>query len=233
MAACAAPKSYPPAVTFMSSIVVPCVPPQGTTYAKPIISRLRCEREMTRQSAQRPIRPLSEKGQFRTHAPQQSAMLFDHSVCATKSPGSRASPCTIWRSVLLNGDDHPVAARGPASPKDKQGAGERRARRRRTPHGPYLGAGVWLKSCSSATDRKYSAMLVLQLPEYFATLGKTQSGRVIWTAGGVSLTNLVATIVSGASPVSTQVTSGVSASNVLGPGPPEQWYIPGTMNSRA
>ncbi len=76
-------------------------------------------------------------------------------------------------------------------------------------------------------------MLVLPLPEYFATLGKTQSGRVIWTAGGVSLTNLVATIVSGASPVSTQVTSGVSASNVLGPGPPEQWYIPGTMNSRA
>src|SRR5258708_38623205 len=120
-------------------------------------------------------------------------------------------------------------------------SGEVKARRRRakmlagrrTPHGPNLGAGVWLKSCSSVTHVKFAAMLVLPLPEYFATLGKTQSGRVIWTAGGVSPTNLVATIVSGASPVSTQVTSGVSASNVLGPGPPEQCDIPGTMNSRA
>src|SRR6266481_4007798 len=127
-------------------------------------------------------------------------------------------------TVLLNGDDHPVAARGPASPKEKQGAGEHAARRRRTPHGPYLGAGVWLKSCSSATHVKFAAMLVLPLPVYFATLGNTHSGRVIWTAGGVSLTNLVATIVCGATPLSTQLTSGVSASNVLGPGPPEQWY---------
>src|SRR5260370_41376308 len=29
----------------------PRVPPQGTAYAKPIISRLHCEREITRQSA--------------------------------------------------------------------------------------------------------------------------------------------------------------------------------------
>src|ERR1700726_1900562 len=97
-----------------------------------------------------------------------------------------------------------------------------RADRRRTPHGPYLGAGVWLKSDSSATQVKFAAMLVLPLPVYFATSGKTQSGRVIWTAGGVSLTNLVATMVSGATPPSTQLTSGVSASNVLGPGPLEQ-----------
>src|SRR5882672_6966914 len=115
----------------------------------------------------------------------------------------------------------------------KQGAGEHVARRRRVAHGPYLGAGVWSKSFSSVTQVKFAAMLVLPLPLYFATLGNTQSGRVIETAGGVSLTNLVATIVSGATPPSTQVTSGVSASNVLGPGPPEQWYIPGTMNSRA
>src|ERR1700737_2217841 len=108
------------------------------------------------------------------------------------------------------------------SPKQKQAPASRAARRRRTSHGPYLGAGVWLKSCSSVTQVKFAAMLVLPLPLYFATLGKTQRGRVIWTAGGVSLTNLVATIVSGATPVSTQVTSGVSASNVLGPGPPEQ-----------
>jgi hypothetical protein len=73
----------------------------------------------------------------------------------------------------------PVAARGLASPKESQGAGEPRARRRRTPHGPNLGAGVWLKSCSSATHVKFAAMLVLPLPRYFATLGKTQSGRVI------------------------------------------------------
>src|SRR5258708_20105956 len=89
----------------------------------------------------------------------------------------RASPCTIWWSVLLNGDDHPVAARGPASPKEKQGAGELRARRRRTPHGPNLGAGVWLKSCSSATHVKFAAMLVLPLPEYFTTLGNPQNAR--------------------------------------------------------
>ena len=38
-------------------------------------------------------------------------------------------------------------------------------------------------------------MLVLPLPLYFATLGKTQSGRVICTAGGVSSTNFVATMV--------------------------------------
>src|ERR1700724_2233050 len=113
-------------------------------------------------------------------------------------------------------------AMGKLTPQQKEGAGEPRARRRRTPHGPNLGAGVWLKSCSSATQVKFAAMLVLPLPLYFATLGKTQSGRVIWTAGGVSLTNLVATIVSGATPVSTQVTSGVSASKLLGPGPPEQ-----------
>src|SRR5258708_4428118 len=102
-----------------------------------------------------------------------------------------------------------------------------------TPHGPNLGAGVWLKSGSSATHVKFAAMLVLPLPLYFATLGKTQSGRVIRAAGGVSLTNLVARIVSGATPVSTHLTSGVSASNALGPGPPEQWYNPGAMNSRA
>src|SRR6266436_8847817 len=112
--------------------------------------------------------------------------------------------------------------------RSKSSAGEHAARRRRAPHGPYLGAGVWLKSCSSVTQVKFAAMLVLPLPLYFATLGKRQSGRVIWTAGGVSLTNLVATIVSGATPVSTQLTSGVSASNVFGPGPPEQWYNPGT-----
>ena len=51
-----------------------------------------------------------------------------------------------------------------------------------TPHGPNLGAGVWLKSGSSATQVKFAAMLVLPLPLYFATSGKTQSGRVIWTA---------------------------------------------------
>src|SRR5664279_5017226 len=101
----------------------------------------------------------------------------------------------------------------PASPQ---------ARRHLAPHGPYLGAGVWLKSFSSVTQVKFAAMLVLPLPLYFATLGKTQSGRVIATAGGVSLTNLAATMVSGATPPSTQVTSGVSASNALGPGPPEQ-----------
>jgi hypothetical protein len=97
------------------------------------------------------------------------------------------------------------------SSPQSDGAGEHAVRRRRTSHGPNWGAGVWLKSCSSATQVKFAAMLVLPLPEYFATLGKTQSGRVIWTAGGVSPTNLVATIVSGATPVSTQVTSGVSA----------------------
>ena len=63
--------------------------------------------------------------------------------------------------------------------RKSQGAGEHSARRRRTPHGPNLGAGVWLKSCSSATHVKFAAMLVLPLPLYFATLGKRQSGRVI------------------------------------------------------
>src|ERR1700688_3325180 len=62
---------------------------------------------------------------------------------------------------------------------EREGAGEHAARRRRVPHGPYLGAGVWLKSLSSATQVKFAAMLVLPLPLYFATLGKTQSGRVI------------------------------------------------------
>ena len=38
---------------------------------------------------------------------------------------------------------------------------------------------------------------MLPEPLYFATFGNTQSGRVISTAGGVSFTNLVATIVSG------------------------------------
>ncbi|MEH2567368.1 hypothetical protein V1289_006995 [Bradyrhizobium sp. AZCC 2289] len=59
---------------------------------------------------------------------------------------------------------------GDASPS-KSSAGEHAARRRRTPHGPYLGAGVWLKSFSSATQVKFAAMLVLPLPLYFATLG--------------------------------------------------------------
>jgi hypothetical protein len=45
--------------------------------------------------------------------------------------------------------------------------------------GPYFGAGVWLKSRSSVMQVKFAAMLVLPLPLYFATLGKTQSGRVI------------------------------------------------------
>src|SRR5579871_200951 len=102
-----------------------------------------------------------------------------------------------------------------------------------SPHGPNRGAGVWLKSGSSVTQVKLVAIAVLPLPLYFATLGKTQRGRVIATAGGVSLTNLVAVIVCGGVPCSTQVTSGVSASNVLGPGPPEQWNMPGTMNKRA
>jgi len=58
---------------------------------------------------------------------------------------------------------------------------------------------------------KFAAMLVLPLPLYFATLGKTQRGRVIWTAGGASLTNLVAVMVSGATPFSTVgVTTGVA-----------------------
>ncbi len=46
-------------------------------------------------------------------------------------------------------------------------------------HGPYFGAGFWLKSFSSVTQVKFVAMLVSPLPLYFATLGKTQSGRVI------------------------------------------------------
>src|SRR6266571_3499001 len=54
-----------------------------------------------------------------------------------------------------------------------------RARRHAASHGPYFGAGVWLKSRSSVTQVKFAAMLVLPLPLYFATLGKTQSGRVI------------------------------------------------------
>ena len=39
-----------------------------------------------------------------------------------------------------------------------------------------------MKSGSSATQVKFAAMLVLPLPLYFATSGKTQIGRVIWTA---------------------------------------------------
>jgi hypothetical protein len=42
-------------------------------------------------------------------------------------------------------------------------AGEPLARRRRTPHGPYFGAGFWLKSGSSMTQVKFVAMLVLPL----------------------------------------------------------------------
>ena len=64
-------------------------------------------------------------------------------------------------------------------PDKKQGAGEPRLAGACTPHGPYFGAGVWLRSRSPATQTKLAAMLALPLPLYFATLGKTQSGRVI------------------------------------------------------
>src|SRR5262245_41624366 len=55
-------------------------------------------------------------------------------------------------------------------------------------------------SGSSVTQVKLVASLVFPLPLYFATFGNTHSGRVICTAGGLSFTNFVAMIVSGAMP---------------------------------
>jgi hypothetical protein len=83
------------------------------------------------------------------------------SLCLRDKLAKVASvPCTIWCPVLLNGDDIRLP----------------RADRRRTPLGPYLGAGVRLKSCASATIRRNAGAA---LPLFFATLGKTQNGRVI------------------------------------------------------
>ena len=48
------------------------------------------------------------------------------------------------------------------------------------------------------TQVKLVATLVSPLPLYLATFGNTHRGRVICTAGGVSFTNFVAMIVSGA-----------------------------------
>src|SRR5581483_8410844 len=73
----------------------------------------------------------------------------------TRCSVQRPSGCCCARTVIRR------KSKTPAS----------RARRRRTRHGPYFGAGVWLKAGSSATQVKFAATLVLPLPLYFATLG--------------------------------------------------------------
>ena len=72
------------------------------------------------------------------------------------------SPQYCFTVRLLCGDGVARRKNAPASP---------RSRRRRILHGPYFGAGVWLKSGSSATQVKFAAMLGLPLPLYLATLG--------------------------------------------------------------
>ena len=59
-----------------------------------------------------------------------------------------------------------------------------------------------------------------------ATVGEAQSGRERPRSG------LVPEIVSGALPVSIQVLNAASASNLLKPGLPSQWRMPGAMKSR-
>jgi len=92
-----------------------------------------------------------------------------------------------------------------------------------TPHGPNLGAGVWLKSGSSATQVKVRRNAgAAASPVTFATLGKTQSGPgSSGPRAACPLTNLVATIrVRRPRPPSTQLTSGGGApSKRVGAGP--------------
>src|SRR3977135_34394 len=88
----------------------------------------------------------------------------------------------MWCLVLLNGDDRGGCA-GNGIAKERQGDSEHAARRRRTPYGPDLGAGVWLKSCSSATQVKFAAMLVLPFPVYFARMAACAGPRVLCDLG--------------------------------------------------
>src|SRR6185436_2494573 len=76
---------------------------------------------------------------------------------------------------------------------------------------------------------KLAASSMLPEPLYCATSGYGHSGRVR-TAFPSSTRD--PRLDAGAVPFSTQVTSGVNASNVLTPTPPPQWNMPGTMNSR-
>jgi hypothetical protein len=76
--------------------------------------------------------------------------------------------------VLSSVECRRLSARRPQlRPLEKQNAGEPLGppASHALLHGPYFGAGVWLKSDSSATQVKFAAMLVLPLPLYLATLG--------------------------------------------------------------
>src|SRR5690349_8765576 len=79
------------------------------------------------------------------------------------------------------------------------------------------------------TNRAESS--ILPVPEYVATCGYGQTGRVRSTSPLVAPCD--ATICAGFLPLSTHCSSVVTASNTFGPTPPAQCCIPGIMNSRA
>src|SRR5256885_9731962 len=85
-----------------------------------------------------------------------------------------------------------------------------------TAHNPYL-------------QTKFAASSVLPLPVYVATCGYGHSGRVRST---LPLVTRDATIRSGALPCSTHCSSAATVSNWLGPSPPPQCPMPGTMTRR-
>src|SRR4051794_19398994 len=64
-------------------------------------------------------------------------------------------------------------------------------------------------------------------------LGAQLAGTSAFTPPTLPAPRAAAITLSGAWPFSTQFTSGVSMSNWSVAGPPEQWFMPGTRNSRA
>jgi hypothetical protein len=76
----------------------------------------------------------SQRCQFRTHAP-----ILSITLSARQTRQGLERPLALFGArFLLNGDDHPVVSREPASHSSR----------------PVLGAGVWSKSCASATIRR-------------------------------------------------------------------------------
>src|SRR5580704_15123972 len=80
-----------------------------------------------------------------------------------------------------------------------------------------------------ATHEKFSAASMLPVPLYFATCGYGHNGRVRST---FPLALCVATMLSGAAPVETHMSTTFTLSKVFGPSPPPQWPIPGSIKRR-